>query len=76
MAGSEKERRLDGDMAEQKIAILGAGIVGLSTALTLANRGHNVAVYDPEPASGATWHAGGMLAPAAEVGTSRTRCFR
>lgn len=54
-------------MAEQKIAILGAGIVGLSTALTLANRGHNVAVYDPEPASGATWHAGGMLAPAAEV---------
>lgn len=50
-----------------KVAVIGAGIIGLSTALTLADRGHTVTVYDPEPVSGATWHAGGMLAPAAEV---------
>lgn len=54
-------------MAGQNIAVIGAGIIGLSTSLTLADRGHAVTVYDPAPASGATWHAGGMLAPAAEV---------
>lgn len=50
-----------------KIAVIGGGIIGLSTALRLADGGHSVTIYDPEPASGATWHAGGMLAPAAEV---------
>lgn len=50
-----------------KVAVVGAGIIGLSTSLTLADHGHTVTVYDPAPASGATWHAGGMLAPAAEV---------
>ncbi|MGV0433266.1 glycine oxidase ThiO [Corynebacterium sp. 20_84] len=50
-----------------KVAVIGGGIIGLSTALRLADGGHSVTVYDPEPASGATWHAGGMLAPAAEV---------
>ena len=54
-------------MAGQNIAVVGAGIIGLSTALTLADRGRSVTVYDPDPVSGATWHAGGMLAPAAEV---------
>lgn len=47
--------------------IVGAGIIGLTTALTLADRGHTVTVHDPEPASGASHHAGGMLAPTAEV---------
>ena len=50
-----------------KVAVIGGGIIGLSTALRLADGGHSVTVYDPAPASGATWHAGGMLAPAAEV---------
>lgn len=50
-----------------KIAIAGGGIVGLTTALVLQDRGHAVTVYDPHPASGASYHAGGMLAPAAEV---------
>ena len=50
-----------------KVAVIGGGIIGLSTALCLADGGHSVTVYDPKPASGATWHAGGMLAPAAEV---------
>ena len=54
-------------MSEQKIAVIGGGIIGLSTALRLADGSHHVTVYDPAPVSGATWHAGGMLAPAAEV---------
>lgn len=50
-----------------KIAVVGGGIVGLSTAFELSARGHNVHVFDPNPASGASYFAGGMLAPAAEV---------
>ena len=49
------------------IDVVGAGIIGLTTALTLADRGHTVTVHDPDPASGASHHAGGMLAPTAEV---------
>lgn len=49
------------------IDVVGAGIIGLATALTLADRGHTVTVHDPEPTSGASHHAGGMLAPTAEV---------
>ena len=54
-------------MTLSSVAVIGGGIIGLSTALTLKDRGHAVTVYDPKPASGATWHAGGMLAPTAEV---------
>ena len=50
-----------------QVDIAGAGIIGLTTALTLADRGHAVTVHDPAPASGASHHAGGMLAPTAEV---------
>lgn len=50
-----------------KVAVIGGGVIGLSTALTLADRGHEVSVFDPAPLSGASWHAGGMLAPTAEV---------
>ncbi|MBA1838351.1 glycine oxidase ThiO [Corynebacterium sp. zg912] len=49
------------------ISVVGAGIIGLTAALTLADRGHTVTVHDPAPASGASHHAGGMLAPTAEV---------
>ena len=49
------------------VSVVGAGIIGLATALTLADRGYTVTVHDPEPASGASHHAGGMLAPTAEV---------
>ncbi|MHC9633952.1 FAD-dependent oxidoreductase, partial [Corynebacterium diphtheriae] len=33
-----------------KIAVVGGGIVGLSTAFELSSRGHSVHVFDPNPA--------------------------
>lgn len=50
--------------------VVGAGIVGLSTAFKLVDFGADpatVAVIDPAPISGASFVAGGMLAPVAEV---------
>lgn len=51
--------------------IIGAGIIGLSTAFELVSAhgiaGENIAIVDPEPISGASFYAGGMLAPAAEA---------
>ena len=54
-------------MEQLTVSVVGAGIIGLATALTLADRGHRVTVHDPAPRSGASHHAGGMLAPTAEV---------
>lgn len=49
------------------IAIVGAGIIGLSVAFELAGRGAEVRVYDSaEPARAASWAAAGMLAPLTE----------
>ena len=49
------------------IAIVGAGIIGLSVAFELAGRGAAVRVYDTaEPARAASWAAAGMLAPLTE----------
>ena len=50
--------------------VVGAGIVGLSTAFKLVDLGADpttIAVLDPAPVSGASFVAGGMLAPVAEV---------
>lgn len=49
------------------VSIVGGGIIGLSTAFEFLDAGYTVTVYDPSPATGATHHAGGMLAPTAEV---------
>jgi glycine/D-amino acid oxidase-like deaminating enzyme len=46
------------------VAVIGAGIAGLSTALHLAEAGCSVAVVEAlEPGSGATGKSGGLLAP-------------
>ncbi|WP_019630840.1 glycine oxidase ThiO [Actinomadura atramentaria] len=50
-----------------RIAVIGAGIVGLATAWRAAARGASVALVDPEPAGGATSVAAGMLAPLGEL---------
>jgi glycine oxidase len=51
-----------------RVAVVGGGIIGLSIAAELLDRGADVTVYDPAPggADGA-WHvAAGMLAPGGE----------
>lgn len=51
-----------------RIAIAGAGIIGLSAALELARRGAPVTLFDPNtPGRGASWAAAGMIAPAYEA---------
>ena len=50
-----------------QLVIVGAGVVGASIALHAADAGHDVTVLDPNPRSGASWVAGGMLAPVTEA---------
>ncbi len=50
-----------------KVTVIGAGVIGLATAFELMERGDKVRVVDPDPAGGSSHHAGGMLAPSAEV---------
>jgi len=51
------------------IAILGAGAMGLCTALALQKDGHHITLYDPKgfPAHNASFIAGGMLVPYTEI---------
>lgn len=50
-----------------RVAVVGAGIVGLATAFELMKRGHDVTVHDPVPAGGASHAAAGMLAAVTET---------
>ena len=60
-------------MTEQKatppgrLAIVGAGVIGLSCAWRAAEAGWAVELIDPAPGSGSSWVAGGMLAPVTEA---------
>ena len=49
------------------VAIVGAGVIGLSTAWALARAGLSVRLFDPTPGRGASWAAAGMLAPVNEA---------
>ncbi len=54
----------------QKIAVLGAGIAGLSSASALSRAGHDITLFDPAGfpnMHSASAIAGGMLAPYAEI---------
>ena len=56
------------ETSSPRIAIAGAGIIGLSCALELARRGAAITLYDPNtPGRGASWAAAGMIAPAFEA---------
>lgn len=50
-----------------RVAVIGAGIVGLAIAWRLTQSGCHVTVIDPAPAAGATQAAAGMLAPVSEA---------
>ncbi|WP_127781934.1 glycine oxidase ThiO [Rhodococcus sp. X156] len=49
-----------------RLSVVGAGGVGLSVAWRAACAGWRVRLHDPLPARGASWVAGGMLAPLTE----------
>ncbi|MBV9922360.1 MAG: glycine oxidase ThiO [Pseudonocardia sp.] len=51
----------------QRLAVVGAGVIGLSCAWRAALVGWTVTLIDPRPARGASWVAGGMLAPVTEA---------
>ncbi|MFI6871419.1 glycine oxidase ThiO [Nocardia sp. NPDC050406] len=48
------------------LAVVGGGVIGLSVAWRAAETGWAVTVYDPAVGTGASWVAGGMLAPLSE----------
>jgi glycine oxidase len=54
-------------MTNSRLTVIGAGVIGLSCAWRAASAGLQVTVLDPAPASGASWVAGGMLAPVTEA---------
>jgi glycine oxidase len=49
----------------EKVVVVGGGVIGLSVAWRLAED-HDVTLLDPAPSAGASWVAGGMLAPVTE----------
>ncbi|MBT2586008.1 glycine oxidase ThiO [Arthrobacter sp. ISL-95] len=49
------------------VAVIGAGVIGLGIAHEARRQGRSVALIDPDPASGATFAAAGMLAPVSEL---------
>ncbi|MBE9374088.1 glycine oxidase ThiO [Saccharopolyspora sp. HNM0983] len=51
----------------ERVAVVGGGAVGTAVAWRAAAAGFRVSLIDPEPASGASHVAGGMLAPIAEA---------
>lgn len=53
--------------AQVDVAVVGGGVVGLGIAWEAIRRGHTVTLIDPDPASGATHAAAGMIAPASEL---------
>ena len=57
------------------ILIVGAGVIGTTSAFRLARTGWRVTLFDPAPGSGATWAAAGMIAPSAEVSPGEEENF-
>jgi len=56
--------------------IIGAGIIGLSTAWRVAQLGLRVLVVDSAPRLGASWVAAGMLAPVTEAAFGEENLLR
>ncbi|MCU1363950.1 MAG: hypothetical protein JWM55_1778 [Acidimicrobiaceae bacterium] len=56
--------------------MVGGGIIGATSAFRLATEGWRVTLYDPEPGSGATYAAAGMIAPTAEIAPGEEENYR
>ncbi|MGL4306699.1 MAG: glycine oxidase ThiO [Mycobacteriaceae bacterium] len=52
---------------DKTVHVIGGGIIGLSVAWKAALAGWQVQLFDPRPGQGASWVAGGMLAPSSEA---------
>jgi glycine oxidase len=63
-------------MSARRVAVVGGGIIGLTSAYRLARAGHDVTVFDPAPAKGATWAAAGMVAPSGEIAPGEEDNYR
>ncbi|MFI9506754.1 glycine oxidase ThiO [Nocardia sp. NPDC052566] len=50
----------------RSLAVVGGGVIGLAVAWRAAEDGWSVTLFDPSVGSGASWVAGGMLAPLSE----------
>ncbi|MFB9742942.1 glycine oxidase ThiO [Pseudonocardia sulfidoxydans] len=53
--------------SSMRLVVVGGGVVGLSCAWRAAAGGARVTLVDAAPGSGASWVAGGMLAPVTEA---------
>lgn len=60
----------------KSVTVVGGGTVGLAVAWTVARRGSTVTVVDPRPGSGASWVAGGMIAPYSEAWPGEDELYR
>jgi len=49
------------------LVVVGAGVIGAAISWAAADAGFSVTLLDPRPRSGASWVAGGMLAPITEA---------
>ncbi|MBO0827043.1 MAG: glycine oxidase ThiO [Streptosporangiales bacterium] len=51
----------------ERLLVVGGGVIGLTVAWQAASAGHAVTLVDETPGRGASWVAGGMLAPLTEA---------
>jgi glycine oxidase len=62
--------------ADADVLVIGGGVIGLSIAWRAAQRGMRVTVADPEPGSGASRAAAGMITPISEAAYAEKELFR
>ena len=64
------------DTGPVDVVIAGGGLIGAGIAWRAVQRGLTVRVVDPDPGSGASYAAGGMLAPVSEATYGEDRLLR
>lgn len=56
--------------------VVGGGIIGAASAFRLASAGWHVTLFDPDPGTGASFAAAGMIAPTAEIASGEEENYR